>query len=156
MPLHIRHEMAVEIKHVGMLALVGTTFEINGADELTTVYFVVQAKLDAGLFSYVHPQPSYLEADSLLFSFFEDDCRWVELPTDTDTYLLFFKREVNSRLREPKKFLHATANKLLAELRVVEELQLSNQELEDEIDWCENNSCSTYPMPDFKRPRHAD
>jgi len=156
MPLHIRHEMAVEIKHLGVLALAGTTFEINGKDEVTTVYFVLQAKLEAGLFSHIHPQPSWLEADGILFDFFENDHRWVESPTNSDTYLMFFERKVSGKLREPNKFLHAIANKLRAELIAVEEWEFSKQEAEDEIDWANEYYGSRAPMPDFKRPRHAD
>ena len=35
-------------------------------------------------------------------------------------------------------------------------IRLSKQETEDEIDWANENYGSRAPMPDFKRPRHAD
>ena len=127
MPLHVRHEMAVEVKHVGILALVASVCDGTGWSEdddddniveRTRVFFILQSPLNnAPLATYFNPEFPVFKDGGLLDSIMGPQAAsWWASPTDNDVRILMFNRWVEGHLAEPKKFLHATADKLLKKL----------------------------------------
>lgn len=155
MPLHIRFDLAVEVKHVGVLALIGVTREeFNGRCRETTVQFVLQERPDGELTSFFVTSYPFQEEGGLLESFIQEGRQWVETPDGKR--LLFFERKIKEPLREPNKFLHATADKLYKELLDVEEAELSSREQDARLEWAEHSMMHPGrrgPMPNFREPR---
>lgn len=153
MPLHIRFDLAVEIKHVGVLALIGVTKEeFNGRCREATVQFVLQERPDGELTRFFVTSYPFQEEGGLLESFIQEGRQWVT-GLNGDRRFLFFERKIKEPLREPKKFLHATADKLYRELSDMEEAELSSREQDAQWDWANANYGSQEPMPDFREPR---
>lgn len=142
-------DLQVPVQYVGMLVLLGTKHDVNSSDEQTTVYFLCQCPNDAPLVGYFH---HWAFGDK---EFIADLPEAIE-SVDGNHQLKIFTRTVKGKLENPEQFLCATANKLLRELRRAEDVELSIQEMDDSLDWANENYGSTQPMPNFKRPRHAD
>ena len=136
MPLHIRFDLAAEIKNVGVLALIGFTEqraegktpekpgEFPGWE--TVVSFVLQARADGKLTPFFVASYPFQPEGGLLESFINEGKQWVVAPDDKSSFL-FFERKVEGRLREPSKYLHATADKLAKELLYEEEAELASR-----------------------------
>ncbi len=154
MPLHIRFDLAVEIKHVGTLALIGvTTQHLNEGGWEDTVMFVLQARDDGELRPFFVASYPFWEEGGLLESFCNEGRQWVNAPDGKSSFLFFERKLKKQELREPKKFLHATADKLHKELLHVEEAELASRQMDAELDWANANYGSKQPMPDFRTPR---
>ncbi len=154
MRLQLSFDLAVEIRHVGNLVLIGTAEKYSNDGDSTIVTFLLNFAEDADLVQYLHPQGGF-RPGSLLYQIFVGEGSRVMEPATNPSQILVFTREVEGNLRNAQKFLHATGDKLLLELLEIEENELWMQELDDQMSWAAGRHfmCDC-PMTDFKRPRH--
>ena len=159
MRLHVNFELATEINHVGKLALVGTSeqWNIERNEDDTIVTFLLVYTSDAPLVNFC-PQGGFDGPHTkLLHSIFaEKGLHWMESPTDENQHFLIFTREVPGKLRDKRKFLRATAQKMYRELQFVEHNELWMQEQDDAYDYANAHYGCKHPSPDFTRERHND
>lgn len=146
--------MAVEVRYVGTLYAVGV-FERGG---YTVMHFLLEIGECAPLADYFTPQYGFSQ-HTLLSSIFEGEGMKVCEPvSENGKRFLAFSREVEGVMREPRKFLHSTAHKLLTELQQVEDCELQMREMDDQLEWAEHDILHPGrrgPMPNFKLPRHV-
>ena len=153
MPLHIQFDLAIEIKHVGVLALIGVTKEqLDSEDWESTVQFVLQERPDGKLNPFFITSYPFQEEGGLLESFIREGRQWVT-GLNGKRRFLFFERKIKGQLREPNKFLHATADRLFKELSEMEEAELNHREEEAQWDWANANYGNNRRMPNFRQPR---
>ena len=143
----LEFSLTTEVKHVGTLALIGTKDDLDG----TTAHFVCQCPHNAPLARYFKSwcldQP-----DGILHS-----CDIEEIDSiDGNFTLAFFERKLEGRLEIPHRLLESTARKLLRELQHAEDYELSLQEMDDQLNWADDQHYgNARPMTDFSRPRHV-
>lgn len=156
MRLHLN--FVEKVKHVGDLALVGTAVKYGGKGEYTIVTFALTYEYDAPMAPYFYPRGGHSQNNELLYAIFVGEgISPIQAIDDENQHFLIFTLAVEGRLRESRKFLHATAQKLLRELQAVEDEELTMREEDAQLEWAEYSIMHPGrrgPMPDFTRPRH--
>lgn len=161
MRFQMSFDLSVDVRHVGKLAIIGTAEKVTmGAGRVTThtiVTFLLAFSDDQPLPQYFYPQGGFRPSSLLYEIFVGEGVRVMESPMVDGQRILVFTRETDERIRDARKFLHATAEKLLRELQELEDAELSLDESADQLDWCEHDMLHPGrrgPIPDFTRPRH--
>lgn len=165
MDLQLSFKLAVDVRHVGELALVGTAIKYScdreGEKMFNTVAsFLLAFEADSPLATYFNPRIGF-RPQTLLYEIFVGEGFKVVRPVhwfNATQRLLFFTREVEGELCNPRDFLHSTAKKLLRELQEIENDMLLIIEMDDQVEWAEEDILHPGlrgPMPDFTRPRHT-
>jgi hypothetical protein len=156
MHLQVNFDLVSDVRHVGKLALIGTAEKYNGEDDDTIVTFLLLFSEDAPLATYLNPLYGIPPNTEVVYpAMIDEGAKVMTSPTNENQKLLVFTRTAKGKLRDPRKYLHATAEKLLTDLQAMENSQLWMDELADQMNWADDHHYSTrVPMPDFKRPRH--
>ena len=145
----------MKIRHVGTLDILGTSEKYGKDGDSTIVTFLLSFTDDHALTRYFAPHG--FRTDTLLWQIFVGDgVRVTDSIADNSEHFLVFTREVAGNLRDAGKFLHATGNKLFSELQQLEDDELTLDESELEMNWCEEAAVhpGKGPMPNFRLPRH--
>jgi len=153
--LQVNFDLAVEVRYVGTLAVVGMA-EKHKKDTFSTVVTFLLSYRDENPLAQYFWHASMGSIPSLLFSIFvEEGVQTMKSPASDEQFLIF-TREVEGELRDPRNFLHTTAEKLLRELQGIEDRQLCLEELDADMAWAEKQILhgTSEPIPNFKRPRH--
>ncbi|MSR78852.1 MAG: hypothetical protein EXS59_01775 [Candidatus Taylorbacteria bacterium] len=157
MRLHVNFDLATEINHVGKLALVGSAEKYRSDVDVTvtTITFLLDFSGDNPL-AHFYPQGGIGPNTELLYSIFVvNGIQPVESPDRKQSFLIF-NVEVPDTLRDPRKFLRATAKKLYKELQMIEDDDLWLCEQDKGYSWAQDHACTPATMPDFTQPRHDD
>lgn len=156
MHLQVSFDLVSEIRHVGKLALVGTAEKYNTGEDDTIVTFLLLFSENAPLATYLNPRYGIPPNTEVVYpAMIDEGAKVMTSATNENQKLLVFTRTVKGNLRDPRKFLHATAGKLLAELQEIENGELWMDELEEELNWTDDQYGSQRQMPNFKRARHV-
>lgn len=141
--------VAVEIEGLGKLAIVGLN---EREDDMTSVVFMIVLPTNAPLAKYFSDEG--LDTKSLLYSIVvEQGFEMMSLP-GCDQRVLFFRRTIVGKLRDPRRYLRATADKLADEFNELEVLSSELDKTLKEMGWAEydiHNPGRRGPMPDFRR-----
>lgn len=164
MRLQLSFDLAVSIRHIGNLALIGMAEreKPNPAPGESKVYavstFMLVFRDDAPLAGYFNPLTGFKPGSLLYEIFVGEGVQVMKSASDEHISFLVFNDELQSKLESPRRLLHAVANRILRDLQGIEDNELSLLDMDDEMEWAEHSMIHPGrrgPMPNFKRPRHS-